>query len=91
MPLLEAVAAGMIPISTNVGFAAELMTEFGYQKQLIEFPIKFEEIILKYSQTYTTDHIIRARDLANNYSLNRFSNYIQSEIKLLSGDIKYKK
>lgn len=91
MPLLEAVAAGLIPISTNVGFAPELLAEFGYKKQLIGFPIKFEEIILKYSQTYTTDHIIKARDLAKNYSLNRFSNYIQSEIKTLGGDIKYKK
>jgi glycosyltransferase involved in cell wall biosynthesis len=91
MPLLEAVAAGLIPISTNVGFAPELLAEFGYKKQLIGFPIKFEEIILKYSQTYTTDHIIKARDLAKNYSLNRFSNYIQSEIKILGGDVKYKK
>ena len=88
MSLLEAVAAGMIPISTNVGFAAELMTEFGYQKQLIEFPIKFEEIILKYSHLYTIQHIMKARDLAKSYSLDRMSNYIQNEIKILSSDIK---
>ena len=88
MPLLEAVAAGLIPISTNVGFAAELMTRFGYQKQLIEFPIRFEEIILKYGRLYTTQHIRNAKDLANNYSIDRMSRYIQREIKILSDDVK---
>jgi hypothetical protein len=85
MPLLESVAAGLIPISTNVGFAQELLTEFGYNRQILKYPIKFEDIIKKFNYSYNTQHRKNASLLAKKYSLASFSNQIQNNIEISIG------
>ena len=85
MPLLESVAAGLIPISTNVGFAQELLTEFGYNRQILKHPIKFEDIIKKFNYSYNTQHRKNASLLAKKYSLASFSNKIQNNIEISIG------
>jgi hypothetical protein len=85
MPLLESVAAGLIPISTNVGFAQELLTEFGYNRQILKSPIKFEDIIQRFNYSYNTQHRKNASLLAKKYSLASFSNQIQNNIEISIG------
>lgn len=56
MPLLESLAAGLIPICTDVGFCRELMAQVGYEKQILEFPIAFSSIKKLLKKKYSLVH-----------------------------------
>ena len=80
MTLIESVAAGLIPISTKTGIAPDFLSQVGYFDQLIEFPPSFDQVKSKLENTYTKNQVQLASAIAKEFTLERFSQMIKSEI-----------
>ena len=80
MTLIESVAAGLIPISTKTGIAPDFLLQVGYFDQLIEIPPSFDQIKSKLDNKYSKNQVELASVIAKEYSLERLSQVIKSEI-----------
>jgi glycosyltransferase involved in cell wall biosynthesis len=83
--LLEALAAGLVPICTPVGIVNEVLTSLEYENQILSFPISFNEITTKYKNFYSNEFKLSAKKSVKEYSVSRlcmiFKNEIQQIIK----------
>lgn len=83
--LLEALAAGLVPICTPAGVANELLTSLEYQNQLLSLPLSFSEIVLKYKNSYSDEFKSSVKKSIRDYSVTRlcmiFTNEIQQIIR----------
>ena len=83
--LLEALAAGLVPICTPVGIVNEVLTSLRYENQILSFPISFNEITTKYKNFYSNEFKLSAKKSVQEYSVSRlcmiFKNEIQQIIK----------
>ena len=79
--LLEALAAGLIPICTPVGIAPELLPKIGYKKQLLISNYTLESIRQKYETPYSNNHRLKASKFAKSFTINRLGSLINNEIR----------
>jgi glycosyltransferase involved in cell wall biosynthesis len=80
IPLLETMAAGLIPIATKTGIAIDFLSEIGLTDQLIDSPFNFNEITQKILNQYSESKINNAIQIAKRYNIERFSNILKFEI-----------
>lgn len=78
--LIESVAAGLIPICTNVGIASQFLDECGYKNQIIDFPITDEKIHQKLNNSYRESEVKYAREVALKYTVDLFSSRMKTDI-----------
>ena len=79
--LLEALAAGLIPICTPVGIAPELLPKIGYKKQLLISNYTLESIRQKYETPYSNNHRLKTSKFAKSFTINRLGSLINDEIQ----------
>lgn len=77
--LLETLAAGLIPISTKVGFVEEVLCALGYEDQLLTSPINFDEIYKKYNKLYSVEFRKKISFKIKNYTYKSLSERIIDE------------
>jgi glycosyltransferase involved in cell wall biosynthesis len=78
--LIESVAAGLIPVCTNVGIAEEFLKECGYTNQIISAELNFHEINLKIKNNYSRSQKEFASKIARKYTIERFASTMLHEI-----------
>lgn len=78
--LLETIASGLIPITTRVGFAPEILEIVGYSNQIIDNPLNFDSIMDKLSLKYSKLHRNSAANEVKKFNLKRFTNILTTEI-----------
>jgi glycosyltransferase involved in cell wall biosynthesis len=81
MPLLETMAAGLIPIATKTGISIDFLSEIGLTDQLIDSPFNFKEITEKILNQYSESKINNAIQIAKSYNIERFSKILKFEIE----------
>ncbi len=93
MSLLETLAAGLIPISTRVGFVEELLCKLGYESQLLTNPFSFENILEKYIKEYPIEHRKKSALTVKDFTYKKLSDTIRKEVSesSKSQNIFYKK
>lgn len=88
IPLLETMAAGLIPIATKTGISVDFLSEIGLADQLIDSPSNFNEIMEKILNQYSESKINSAIQIAKSYSIERFSKILKFEIEFYLQDLK---
>lgn len=78
--LLEATAAGLIPICTNTGIARDLLTEMNYSINLISYPLINEEILSKLNNTFDSATQFQAIKIAKSYSVERLCKIFEKDV-----------
>jgi hypothetical protein len=81
MTLIEAVAAGLIPICTNTGIVEDFLKETGYLGHILSNPVDFNEVTSMINNFFPTEHIFSASEKAKEYSMERLSIVFSKEIK----------
>jgi glycosyltransferase involved in cell wall biosynthesis len=82
--LLEALAAGLVPICTPAGVANELLTSLEYQNQLLSLPISFNEIVIKYKNFYSDEFKFYVKKSIRGYSVTRLCMIFTNEIQQIT-------
>lgn len=83
MPLMETLASGLIPICTDVGFVRQLLSETGYQNQILNLPIAQKSILEKLKLSYSIDHRLKVARMIKNYNFTSLGKKIWSEIDIV--------
>jgi len=82
--LLEALAAGLVPICTPAGVANELLTSLEYQNQLLSLPLSFNEIVIKYKNFYSDEFKFYVKKSIRGYSVTRLCMIFTNEIQQIT-------
>jgi len=83
MTLLEALAAGLIPVCTNTGIVEDVLSETGYLSQIITNLEDFEEVGYALKRSFSYAHRQSAAKIARSYSFQRLEKLISVEISKL--------
>lgn len=81
MTLIEAVAAGLVPICAKTGIVEDFLGATGYQAQILSSPINFEEIIDLIHKDYSKEYIEASSKRAKYYSIERLAGIFENGIK----------
>jgi len=78
--LLETLAAGLVPICTPVGIVPELLSDLGYEQQILEDGFTFFSIKEKIETNYSLSQRKAVSDKIKNYSISRLSAVIENAV-----------
>jgi glycosyltransferase involved in cell wall biosynthesis len=78
--LLETLAAGLVPICTPVGIVPELLSDLGYEQQILEDGFTFFSIKEKIQTNYSFSQRKAVSDKIKNYSISRLSAVIENAV-----------
>jgi glycosyltransferase involved in cell wall biosynthesis len=78
--LLETLAAGLIPICTDVGIVGEVLPRLGYKDQILMKDYTNSMVLSKYYNTYSIEHIKWVSSQIKFFTFERLSNLIRKEI-----------
>lgn len=81
--LLETLAAGLVPICTPVGIVPELLSDVGYDQQILENDFTFFSIRKKFETNYSLSHRKIVSDKIKFYSISRLSTVIENAVLTL--------
>ncbi len=81
MTLIEAVAAGLVPICTNTGIVEDFLKETGYSTNILSEPVNFSEVNSMIDRIFSKEQILNASKKAKEYSMERLSKVFAKEIK----------